>query len=190
MRARMTLVLLAIAAVSSLDAQRANQFEIGPFASFTRYDRVFNLGNQIGFGGRVGYFFSRTIGIEVDAGHQSPSAKTGPATATLTHGSASLVLNFGTEKNIFYILGGYSRLDFEDTAPYRFTDNAVHGAIGDRIFLGGTGTNDGGIDVISYDGTTATQSSAVTVAALKDFLETTTPAHVSISDLRHTVSTA
>ncbi|HEV8399016.1 MAG TPA: OmpA family protein [Gemmatimonadales bacterium] len=136
MRARMTLVLLAIAAVSTLDAQRANQFEIGPFASYTRYDRVFNLDNQIGFGGRIGYFFSRTVGIEVDAGHQSPSAKTGPATATLSHGSASLVLNFGTEKNIFYILGGYSRLDFEKTAPYRFTDNGVHGAIGDRIFLG------------------------------------------------------
>ena len=40
MRARMTLVLLAIAAVSTLDAQRANQFEIGPFASYTRSYRV------------------------------------------------------------------------------------------------------------------------------------------------------
>src|SRR5207249_1928593 len=30
---------------------------------------------------------------------------------------------------------GYSRLDFEKTAPYRFTDNAVHSAIGDRVFL-------------------------------------------------------
>src|SRR6266704_3311865 len=35
-------------------------------------------------------------------------------------------------------IGGGGRLGyfFENIAPYRFTDNAVHGAIGDRIFLG------------------------------------------------------
>ncbi|HEV8305548.1 MAG TPA: OmpA family protein [Gemmatimonadales bacterium] len=136
MRTRMTLVVLATAAVPTLAAQRAHQFEIGPFASFTRYDRAFNLDNQIGFGGRLGYFFGRTVGIEVDLGHQSPSAKIGPDSATLTHFSSSLVLNFGGERNLFYLLGGYSRLDFEESAPYRFTDNAMHGAIGDRIFLG------------------------------------------------------
>ena len=138
MRARMTLVLLAIAAVPTLPlaAQRAHQFEVGAFGSFTRYDRAFNLDNQMGGGGRLGYFFGQTVGIEVDAGYQSPSAKTGSATSTLALGSASLVLNFGSERNIFYILGGYSRLDFEKAPPYRFTDNAVHGALGDRIFLG------------------------------------------------------
>ena len=136
MRARMTLAVLAIITVPTLAAQRAHQFEVGAFGSFTRYDRAFNLDNQIGGGGRLGYFFSDVVGIEVDAGTQSPSAKSGPTDATLALGSASLVLNMGTERNIFYILGGYSRLDFEESAPYRFTDNAVHGAIGDRIFLG------------------------------------------------------
>ena len=138
MRARMTLIALAIAAASTrpLAAQRAHQFEIGGFGSFTRYDRAFNLDNQIGGGGRFGYFFGETVGIEVDLGYQSPSAKTGPASATLTQFSSSLVLNFGGERNLFYILGGYSRLDFEKAAPYRFTDNGVHGALGDRIFLG------------------------------------------------------
>src|SRR6266540_6461165 len=136
MRALTTLAVLALAAVPTLAAQRAHQFEIGAFGSFTRYDRAFNLDNQIGFGGRLGYFFGRTVGIEVDLGHQSPSATTGPDSATLTHFSSSLVLNFGGERNIFYLLGGYSRLDFEKSAPYRFTDNAMHGAIGDRIFLG------------------------------------------------------
>jgi outer membrane protein OmpA-like peptidoglycan-associated protein len=138
MRAPLTLVALAIVAVPTppLAAQRAHQFEIGAFGSYTRYDRAFKLDNQIGGGGRLGYFFGETVGIEVDAGYQAPSAKTGPATATLTIGSASLVLNFGGARNLFYILGGYSRLDFEKAAPYRFTDNAVHGALGDRIFLG------------------------------------------------------
>jgi outer membrane protein OmpA-like peptidoglycan-associated protein len=139
MRTRMTLAVLAIAAAPSplpLAAQRAHQFEIGAFGSFTRYDQVFNLDNQMGGGVRWGYFFGRTVGIELDAGRQQPAAKTGLTDATLWAGSASLVLNFGGERNIFYLLGGYSRLDFEEAAPYRFTDDAVHGAIGDRIFLG------------------------------------------------------
>ena len=136
MRARMTLVVLAIAAVPTLAAQRGHQFEIGAFGSFTRYDRAFNLDKQIGGGGRLGYFFGQVVGLEVAVGYQSPSAATGSATATLTDFSSSLVLNFGGERNIFYILGGYSHLDFEKVPPYRFSDHAVHGALGDRIFLG------------------------------------------------------
>src|SRR5437899_1446970 len=121
---------------SSLVAQRAHQFEFGAFGSFTRYDKVFNLDNQIGGGGRLGYFFTNVVSAELDGGYQSPNPKTGSASPTLAHGSASLVLNFGTARNLFYLLGGYSRLDFEKQAPYRFTDNAVHGAVGDRVFLG------------------------------------------------------
>src|SRR5439155_16887123 len=83
-----------------------------------------------------GYFFTNVVSAELDAGYQSPNPKTGSASPTLAHGSASLVLNFGTARNLFYILGAYSRLDFEKPAPYRFTDNAVQGAIGDRTFLG------------------------------------------------------
>jgi outer membrane protein OmpA-like peptidoglycan-associated protein len=136
MRAHLTLAVLAMTAVPTLAAQRAHQFEVGAFGSFTRYDRAFNLDNQIGGGGRLGYFFSNVVGIEADVGTQAPSAKTGSTDATLALGSVSLVLNFGAERNIFYLLGGFSRLDFEKAAPYRFTDNAIHGAIGDRIFLG------------------------------------------------------
>jgi outer membrane protein OmpA-like peptidoglycan-associated protein len=121
---------------SRLSAQHAHQFELGAFGSFTRYDRVFNLDNQIGGGVRAGYFFTNVVSAELDAGYQSPSPKSGPATPEIWLGGASLLLNFGGAKNLFYLLGGYSRLDFEKTAPYRFTDNAVHGAIGDRVFLG------------------------------------------------------
>ncbi len=131
-----TILALATLAAAPLAAQRSHAWEFGVFGSFTRYDRAFNLDNQIGGGGRLGYFFGEHVGVEVDAGYQAPSAKTGPASAKLSFGSASLVLNFGTERNTFYLLGGYSRLDFEKSAPYRFTDNAIHGALGDRIFLG------------------------------------------------------
>src|SRR2546425_122502 len=131
--------LLAITAALPLSAQRGHQFELGAFGSFTRYDRAFNLSDQAGGGGRLGYFFGDVVGVEVDAGYQSPSPRTGtdPTAAQLSFGSASLVLNVAAgPHHLLYALGGYSRLDFEKQAPYRFTDNAVHGALGDRVFLG------------------------------------------------------
>ncbi len=134
-----TLVVVGIAlacAVSGLPAQRAHQFELGAFASFTRYDRAFSLDNQIGGGARLGYFFGNVVSAELDAGYQSPGPTAGGASPTLALGSASLVLNFGSRSQLFYLLGGYSRLDFGKAAPYRFTDNALHGAIGERLFLG------------------------------------------------------
>ncbi len=120
-------------------AQRAHQVELGAFGSVTRYDRAFGLDNQLGGGGRLGYFFSDFLGMEIDAGFQSPQAGLGapPPAVELLVGSASLVLNVVTGSRVgLYLLGGYSRLDFEETAPYRFTDDAAHGALGLRILLG------------------------------------------------------
>src|SRR6266852_659206 len=136
MRARMILLVLCLSAVPALGlAQHTHQFEIGAFASFTRYDRAFNLDNQIGGGGRLGYFFSPAIGLEVDLGYEQPSPKSGGSNAGLALGSGSLVLNMGNDRNLVYILGGYTRLSFSNSPSYSFTDNAVHGAIGDRIFF-------------------------------------------------------
>lgn len=132
------LILIGLAcagAASAAPAQRAHQVELGVLGSYTRFDRVFELENQFGAGGRLGYFFNNVLGIEVDAAYQQPQPGVGGTSGTLLGGSASLVLNFGGERNLFYILGGYSRLDFGTASPYRFTDNAVHGAIGDRVFL-------------------------------------------------------
>lgn len=137
MRARTIQLLLCLIAVPTLSvAQHTHQFEIGAFGSFTRYDRAFRLDNQIGGGGRLGYFFSPNFGVELDIGYQQPKPTGGGTTATLALGSGSLVLNFGSERNLFYLLGGYTRLAFGDNPGYSFTDNAVHGAIGDRIFFG------------------------------------------------------
>ena len=137
MRTLVTMGLALACGVARLGAQqRAHTFELGAFGSFTRYDQAFNLDNQFGGGARLGYFFSDLLSAELDGGYQSPSPKTGSASPTLSFGGASLVLNFGGAHNVFYLLGGYSRLDFEKATPYRFTDNAAHGAIGDRVFLG------------------------------------------------------
>jgi len=137
MRTLVIVGLVLTGGASGLAAQHAHQFELGAFGSFTRYDRVFNLDNQAGGGARLGYFFGDVVSAEIEGGYQSPSPKSGTASPTLAIGSASLVLNFGSENNLFYILGGYSRLDFEKNPSYLFTDNAVHGALGDRVFLGG-----------------------------------------------------
>lgn len=128
--------MMLVTMSAALDAQRSHQFELGAFGSLTRYDPMFNLNNRVGGGARLGYFFSNVASAELDASYQNPNPRSGTASPTLALGAASLVLNFGGSKNLFYILGGYSRLDFEDAAPYRFTDNAAHGAIGDRVFLG------------------------------------------------------
>jgi outer membrane protein OmpA-like peptidoglycan-associated protein len=137
MRAQMILLVLClVAAPVPCVGQHTHQFEIGAFGSFTRYDRAFNLDNQIGGGGRLGYFFSRAVALEAELDFQQPTPRTGGASARLALYAVSLAINFGTERNLFYILGGYSRPDFGEHAGYSFTDNAIHGALGDRIFLG------------------------------------------------------
>src|SRR5205814_134758 len=131
-----SVLLLGLLAGPAL-AQRAEQIEISGFGSFTRYDRAFLLKSQFGGGIRIGYYTSNRIGIELEGGYQSPIHVFGTQTATLSLASASLVLNYPAGKsNEFYILGGYTRLTFGDAAPYSFTDNGLHGAIGDRVFFG------------------------------------------------------
>jgi outer membrane protein OmpA-like peptidoglycan-associated protein len=136
MRSRTILLVHCLVALPALcTAQRTHQFEFGAFGSFTRYDQAFQLDNQFGGGGRLGYFFSPAVGFEFDVGFQQPSPTAGGGPATLSLGGGSIVFNFGNEKNLFYVLGGYSRLSFTDNVAYSFDDNAVHGGLGDRIFL-------------------------------------------------------
>ena len=136
MRTLAILGLAFTAAVGTAGAQRAHQFELSGFGSFTHYDKVFGLESRVGGGARLGYLFTEVVGAELDVGYQDLRPSTGATSPSLTLGGASLSLNFGNARHLFYLLGGYSRLDFEKTAPYRFTDDAVHGAIGERLFLG------------------------------------------------------
>src|SRR5438445_721527 len=113
-----------------------DRFEFGAFGSYTRYDRAYNLKNQVGGGGRLALFISDKVSIEVEGGFQRPTQKLGTLSPQLVLGSVSLVFNAPAGRNLFYLLGGYTRFTFRDTLPpYDFTDNALHGAIGDRFFL-------------------------------------------------------
>src|SRR2546422_3833538 len=71
----------------------ADQFEFGAFGSYTRYDRAYNLKNQVGGGGRLALFISDKVSIEVEGGFQRPTQKLGTLTPQLLLGSVGLRLN-------------------------------------------------------------------------------------------------
>ena len=129
-------VLLAALAARPAAAQHAEQFELGVFGSYTRYDRAFQLDNQFGFGGRFGYFLGERLGIEFEGNYATPFPVGGTTATKAMFGSASLVVNFPLgDRNLLYLLGGYTYQHFGDAPPAEFSDHSVHGAFGDRFFL-------------------------------------------------------
>jgi hypothetical protein len=134
MRVVTVIAVLLVGGATTLEAQHHFQFEIGGFATYTRFDRAFQLENQIGGGGRIAFWITDWLGIEGDGLYQRPRPKAGGANFPVWFGSGSVVLNFGSEKS-FYILGGYSAMDFNSNAVGGFRDAGVHGAIGDRIYI-------------------------------------------------------
>src|SRR6266700_3013766 len=127
-------------AAARLAAQHAGQVEVGAFGSYTRYDATFGLAHKIGGGVRMGYLLGSIFSVEADVLFQPEYTVTPPGGATTTLepliGSASLVINaVHANRLMVYVLGGYSLLDFGTRAPYRFTDNGVHGGAGVRLFL-------------------------------------------------------
>src|SRR5213594_3539437 len=128
-------VLLA-SGVGSVSAQHAHQLEIGTFGSYTRYDKDLRLADQFGAGGRVGYFLGDHFSIEVDADVAQPVSRLSGVGTTAVFWSTSLVINSGGGKSSLYALGGYSRLHM-GPEPLSASDlNAVHGGLGERIFVG------------------------------------------------------
>jgi len=136
MRVVTVIAVLLLGGAATLEAQHRFQFEIGGFGSFTRFDRAFQLDNQIGGGGRIGFWITNWLGIEGDGLYMRPHPTGGGAGTDFPVwiASGSLVLNFGSEKS-FYILGGYSAIDYNSNGVGGFRDAAVHGAIGDRIYI-------------------------------------------------------
>src|SRR3989442_12301426 len=113
MRVVTVIAVLLLGGAATLEAQHRFQFEIGGFGSFTRFDRALQLDNQIGGGGRIGFWITDWLGIEGGGLIQRPHPKGGGAGTGFPGGfaSGSLGLNFGSGKS-FYILGGYSAMAF------------------------------------------------------------------------------
>jgi outer membrane protein OmpA-like peptidoglycan-associated protein len=116
-------------------AQRAGRIELGVLGNYARFDRQLGLENQFGAGGRLGWFLTDHLSLEVDGSYAEPQLFSGVANSTLVQGAGSVVLNVGGERTLFYFLAGYTRLAFTRAAPHHFSDNAVHAAVGDRVFI-------------------------------------------------------
>src|SRR2546427_10818056 len=136
MRVVTVMAVLLLGGAATLEAQHRFQFEVGGFASFTRFDRALQLDNQIGGGGRLGFWITNWLGIEGDGLYMRPHPTGGGAGTDFPvwFASWSSVLNFGSVTG-FYIFGGYSALGFNSTAVGPFRIVPGHGAFGCRSFL-------------------------------------------------------
>src|SRR5438309_10037738 len=103
MRVVTVMAVLLLGGAATLEAQHRFQFEMGGFASFTRFDRALQLDNQIGGGGRLGFWITNWLGIEGDGLYMRPHPKGGGAGTDFPvwFGSGSIVLNFGSEKSFY-----------------------------------------------------------------------------------------
>src|SRR2546427_10021775 len=99
---------------TALSAQRSHRIALGGFGAYTRYDPIFGLERQFGGGGRLGFFLTNNIGLEVDGSLTRPVPTAGGPSTQVRFGSASLVISSGGP----YILGGYSRLGLGGHPPY------------------------------------------------------------------------
>ena len=121
---------------SALAAQYDRRYEVGAFAAFTKYDKAFGLDNKIGGGIRFAYALGPALSLEVEALFQPPHTIAPSTDIEPVIGGAGLVLNtLNRDRLSFYVLAGYSRLDFGGTSPYRFTDGGLHAGAGTRIFF-------------------------------------------------------
>src|SRR5216117_3281381 len=136
MRVVTVIAVLLVGGAATLEAQHQFQFEVGGFAAYTRFDRAFLFDNQIGGGGRIGFWITNWLGIEGDGLYMRPHPTGGGAGTDFPvwFASGSIVLNFGSEKS-FSLLGGYSAMDFNSNGVGGFRDIGAHGAIGDRIYI-------------------------------------------------------
>ena len=137
MRTVATVGLALALCTSALAAQLERRYEVGLFGAFTKYDKAFGLPDKIGGGVRFAYAFSPAVSLEAEALFQPPYTVAPSTNIEPVIGAGSLVVNvMNRDRLSFYVLGGYSRLDFGGTNPYRFTDGGVHGGAGARFFLG------------------------------------------------------
>lgn len=136
MRVLTIIAVLLASGVPSLCAQHGGQVEIGGFGSYTRYDSHFQLDNQFGAGGRLGFCLGDHFSFEVDGSVAQPlSSVSGVGKTTAAFGSASLVINSGADHGSAYVLVGYSRLHLGPSGPYTSDLNAAHAGLGERIFF-------------------------------------------------------
>lgn len=128
--------LIAALGASTLTAQYERRYEVGLFGAFTKYDKAFGLDDKLGGGVRFAYALGPSVSLEVEALFQSPHTIAPSTSIEPIIGGGSLIVNaLNASRMSVYVLGGYSRLDFGGTNPYRFTDGGFHAGAGARFFM-------------------------------------------------------
>jgi len=136
MRILAALGLASVLGASQVPAQFERRYEVGLFGAFTKYDKTFSLDDKLGGGVRFAYALGPAVSLEFEALFQSPHTIAPSTQIEPLIGGGSLVLNaLNASRMSLYLLGGYSRLDFGGTSPYRFTDGGFHGGAGARFFM-------------------------------------------------------
>ncbi len=135
MRAIVSAGLLALAAATTLAAQRRNDFEFGFYGAYTHFDPAFNLANGLGGGARMTYFVTSRVGLGADVVFEREQDVPGSVGATMDPliGGVNLLVRLPA---LAYVVAGYSRIDFGKSAPFSFTDGGFHGGLGIRLPLG------------------------------------------------------
>src|SRR5438067_5076675 len=121
------MAVLLLGGAATLEAQHRFQFEIGGFASFTRFDRALQLDNQIGGGGRIGFWITDWLGIEGDGLVQRPHPKGGGAGTDFPvwFASGSIVLNLdrkSTRLNSSHVSISYAVFCLKKKKKHYFVD--------------------------------------------------------------------
>ena len=129
------LTILALSGSTRLAAQFSRRYEVGLFGAYTKYDQTFGLSNKPGGGARFSYALSPLISLEVEALFQSPQDISSSTLEPMIGAGSLIVSPLNASRATFYLIGGYSRLDFGGTDPYRFTDGGVHGGVGTKLYV-------------------------------------------------------
>jgi outer membrane protein OmpA-like peptidoglycan-associated protein len=132
---RLTLLLMVLLIPTSLAAQYSRRYEVGLFGAYTKYDKTFGLADKLGGGVRFAYAITPMFGLEVEALFQSPQDVSGVHLEPLIGGGSLVVNTLNASRMTIYVLGGYSRLDFGGTSPYRFTDGGYHAGAGVKLYM-------------------------------------------------------
>src|SRR2546430_16150796 len=104
MRVVTVIAVLLVGGAATLDAQHQFQFEFGGFAAYTRFDRAFQLENQIGGGGRIGFWITNWLAIEGDGLYQRPRPKAGGGGLPVGFPARSPEVGFRAAEG-FFLLG-------------------------------------------------------------------------------------
>jgi outer membrane protein OmpA-like peptidoglycan-associated protein len=131
----MTAVLLLAGSAPALAAQQSHEFDLSVFGAYTHYEPAFHLDAGLGGGARLTYFLANRVGIGADVLFQREQNVPGSAGASMDPliGSANLLIRLPAS---FYMVAGYSRLDFGKSAPFSFTDGGLLGGVGIRLPVG------------------------------------------------------